>query len=97
MVILTIGPEEECQGNAFGYVCMYMYVRMAVRTCNLKTITSRRQTCAMMKTCVIKGKTVCFYIAQYPARWTAQSASHVLPSLADMFIPTPTRLLLEAV
>ena len=37
-----------------------------------------------------------FYIAQYPVRWTAQSALHFLPSLADMFIPTPTRLLREA-
>ena len=30
-----------------------------------------------------------FYIAQYPVRWTAQSASHFLPSLTDLFIPTP--------
>ena len=30
-----------------------------------------------------------FYIAQYPVRWTAQSASHLLPSLTDLFIPTP--------
>ena len=30
-----------------------------------------------------------FYIAQYPVRWTAQSASHCLPSLTDLFIPTP--------
>ena len=30
-----------------------------------------------------------FYIAQYPVRWTAQSASHFLPSLTDRFIPTP--------
>ena len=37
-----------------------------------------------------------FYIAQYPVRWTAQSALHFLPSLADLFIPTPTRLLREA-
>ena len=37
-----------------------------------------------------------FYIAQYPVRWTAQSALHFLPSLTDLFIPTPTRLLLEA-
>ena len=41
-------------------------------------------------------KMVCFYIAQYPVRWTAQSASHLLPSLTDLFIPTPTRLLREA-
>ena len=34
-----------------------------------------------------------FYIAQYSVRWTAQSASHFLPSLTDLFIPTPTRLL----
>ena len=37
-----------------------------------------------------------FYIAQYPVRWTAESALHCLPSLADLFIPTPTRLLREA-
>ena len=34
--------------------------------------------------------------AQYPVRWTAQSALHFFPPLADMFIPTPTRLLREA-
>ena len=34
---------------------------------------------------------VCFYIAQYSVRWTAQSALHFFPSLADQFIPTPTR------
>ena len=37
-----------------------------------------------------------FYIAQYPVRWTAQSALHFLPPLADLFIPTPTWLLREA-
>ena len=37
-----------------------------------------------------------FYIAQYPVRWTAQSTLHFLPSLTDLFIPTPTRLLREA-
>ena len=37
-----------------------------------------------------------FYIAQDPVRWTAQSALHFLPPLADLFIPTPTRLLREA-
>ena len=37
-----------------------------------------------------------FYIAQYPVRWTAQSVVHLLPSLADLFIPTPTRLQREA-
>ena len=35
---------------------------------------------------------VCLYIAQYPVRWTAQSALHFLPSLTDLFIPTPTEL-----
>ena len=30
-----------------------------------------------------------FYIAQYPVRWTARSALHCLPSLTDLFIPTP--------
>ena len=33
---------------------------------------------------------------QYPVRWTAQSALHVLPSLIDLFIAIPTRLLREA-
>ena len=42
-----------------------------------------------------KGK-CSFYIAQNPVRWTAQSALRVLPSLNDLFIPTPTRLLREA-
>ena len=37
-----------------------------------------------------------FYIAQYPVGWTAQSALHFLPPLADLFIPTPTQLLREA-
>ena len=37
-----------------------------------------------------------FYIAQFPVRWTAQSALHFLPPLADLLIPTPTRLLREA-
>ena len=36
------------------------------------------------------------YIAQYPVRWTAESASHFLPSLTDLFISTPTRVLREA-
>ena len=36
-----------------------------------------------------KGKGSFFYIAQYPVRWTAQSALHFLPSLTDLFIPTP--------
>ena len=36
----------------------------------------------------IKGKGS-FYIAQYPVRRTAQSALHFLPSLTDLFIPTP--------
>ncbi len=46
---------------------------------------------ALSHTC--KGS---FYIAQYPVRWIAQSALHLLPPLADLFIPTPTRLLREA-
>ncbi len=44
----------------------------------------------------VKGKKGSFYIAQYPVRWTAQSALHFLPPLADLFIRTPTRLLREA-
>ena len=30
-----------------------------------------------------------FYTAQYPVRWTARSASHFFPPLAELFIPTP--------
>ena len=44
----------------------------------------------------LMGNLGSFYIAQYPVLWTAQSALHRLPSLADLFIPTPTRLLREA-
>ena len=43
----------------------------------------------------MKGKGS-FYMAQYPVQWPAQSALHFLPSLADLFIPTPTRLRREA-
>ena len=43
----------------------------------------------------LKGKGS-FYIAQYPICWTVQSALQFLPSLADLFIPTRTRLLREA-
>ena len=39
--------------------------------------------------CQVKKGKGSFYIAQYPVRWTAQSASHFLPSLTDLFIPTP--------
>ena len=37
-----------------------------------------------------------FYIAQYPVRWTAQNGLHFTP-LAELFIPTPTRLLWEEI
>ena len=37
---------------------------------------------------------VCFYIVQYLVRWTAQRGA--FPPPTDLFIPTPTRLLLEA-
>ena len=43
----------------------------------------------LMFTCFLAGVKGSFYIAQYPVRWTAQSASHFLPSLTDLFIPTP--------
>ena len=36
---------------------------------------------------VVKGS-LC-YVAQYPVRWTVQSASHFFPPLAILFIPTP--------
>ena len=39
--------------------------------------------------CWVVKKKGSFYIAQYPVRWTAQSALHFLPSLTDLFIPTP--------
>ena len=38
----------------------------------------------------------CLNIVQYPVHWTAQSILHFIPWLADMFIPTPTRLLYKA-
>ena len=39
---------------------------------------------------MIKGKSKgSLYIAQYPVRWTAQSALYFLPSPTDLFIPTP--------
>ena len=49
---------------------------------------SRMQALFSINYCKGKGS---FYIAQYPVRWTAQGALHFLLSLADLFIPTPTR------
>ena len=40
--------------------------------------------CSLLIILEIKG----MVIAQYPVRWTAQSALHI-PPLADLFIPTP--------
>ena len=63
------------------------------QTCKTKHSPSKSETChestsnCVFLTC-LKGKGS-FYIAQYPVRWTAQSASHFLPSLTDLFIPTP--------
>ena len=51
---------------------------LSERSCVLADILSK----------LIKGKTCSFYIAQYPVCWTAQSASHFLLSLTDLFIPT---------
>ena len=45
----------------------------------------------------VKGKGSCFYIAQYPVLWTVQSALHVLPSLAELFSPTPIQRLREVI
>ena len=45
-------------------------------------------------TAELKGK-ASLHIFQYPVRETAQSVVDLLPSLADLFIPTPTRLLRE--
>ena len=50
---------------------------------------TREAVCCCNTSCEEKKGKGSFYIAQYPVRWTAQSASHVLPSLTDLFIPTP--------
>ena len=41
---------------------------------------------------------ISFFKAQYSVHWTAQSAFHLCPPppMADLFFPTPTRLLWEA-
>ena len=48
-----------------------------------------RGICANMYENTTEIKKGSSYIAQYPVRWTAQSALHLLPSLTDLFIPTP--------
>ena len=40
-----------------------------------------------------KGKGYVFYIAQYPVRWTVQSALHFLPSLTDIPLRAKTKCL----
>ena len=57
---------------------------------------ARKEHARETQNCKVYYKKGSFYIAQYPVRWTAQSALRFLPSLADLFIPTPTRLLREA-
>ena len=64
---------------------------VSIRQCSLAYISVLYIVICKKK----KGKGS-FYIAQYPVRRTAQSAVHFLPSLVDLFIPTPTRLLREA-
>ena len=67
------------------------------RTCtqNFSTIMSLAQKTLTTMAPVNKKKGKgSFYIAQYPVR--SQSALHFLPSLTDLFIPTPTLLLREA-
>ena len=58
----------------------------------MKQMMGTSKSCKTSITCLASGKKKgkgSFYIAQYPVRWTAQSALHFLPSLTDLFIPTP--------
>ena len=70
--------------------CVYKTVLLFFR------VVCARQCCYISGLYVQKKGKGSFSIAQYPVRWTAQSALHFLPPLADLFIPTPTRLLREA-
>ena len=51
----------------------------------------RGTTTAIYESLDEKNVKLCFYIAQYPVHWTAQSSLH-----SDLFIPAPTRLPWEA-
>ena len=87
--------------TAWGYQCdsIIKLQKKAIRIISISTYNAHTEpllkNLRILKIQDIKGKGS-FYIAQYPVRWTAQSALHFLPSLADLFIPTPTRLLREA-
>ena len=80
------------QGTVLDPVLFLVYINDLPNCVNSSTIRLFADDCLIYKD---KGKGS-FYIAQYPVRWTAQSALHFLPPLADLFIPTPTRLLREA-
>ena len=74
-----------------------------IRRCNQEEFPKAAQTrkaelarVDCIELCKKVEKVVCIIIAQYPVRRTAQSAVRFLPSVADLFIPAPTRLLREA-
>ena len=73
------------------FALVKVLVKLAYMSCNVCDMRGEDRAQLFKK----KGKGS-FYIAQYPVYWTAQSALHFLPSLTDLFIPTPTRLLREA-
>ena len=85
------------------YIYIYIFIYNSVFTCRQNIINSSASVplnatnIAVKKVSDVEKKSKgSFYIAQYPVRWTAQSALRFLPSLADLFIPTPNRLLRQA-
>ena len=66
-----------------------MALQISRHTVTVSAAVATRSHAADCSSMVKKKVKVVFYIAQYPVRWTAQSASHFLPSLTDLFIPIP--------
>ena len=89
--------SKSCQ--LFSFVFYIPLIFLISPYISISTLCRRHSTCYQSHFCyfihflgtvfhIKKGKGS-FYIAQYPVRWTAQSALHSLPSLTDLFIPTP--------
>ena len=100
-----VGAGVVCQGEitinttniGFERFIVVILYAMTMRRIGLKTrwLSSHKERRRSDVVQCKKGKGS-FYIAQYPVRWTVQGALQFLPSLTDLFIPTPTRLPREA-